>query len=143
MWDDVRPTEAWLASQLPPPMQRPRAIAPAEPEDEEAVRLARVNSLAGACVALGLRFAGSCCKPACDLLVAQVKELHALRQACGSSGSSSRKAEQPTLEACLGAAAIAMAMVMAGSGNLDCFRLLRVLRRRVDAEVTYGSTWPT
>jgi len=55
---------------------------------------------------------------------AQVKELHALRQACGSSGSSSRKAEQPTLEACLGAAAIAMSMVMAGSGNLDCFRLV-------------------
>ena len=34
--------------------------------------------------------------------------------------------------------AIALGMVMAGSGNLDCLRLLRVLRRRVDSEVSPG-----
>ena len=62
-----------------------------------------------------------------------MKHLHALRQAATSA-----KAEQPTLEACLGTAALALSLVMAGSGNLRCLRLLRLLRRRVDADVTYG-----
>ena len=59
--------------------------------------------------------------------------MHALRNATTTS-----RAEQPTLEACVAAAAISLSLVMAGSGNLDCLRLLRVLRRRVDADVTYG-----
>ena len=50
-------------------------------DDEEAMRLARVNSMAGACIALGLRFCGSCSKPACDLLTEKV------RRAAGRVGS--------------------------------------------------------
>ena len=96
----------------------------------KALRLARLNALAGACTALGLRFAGSCCEPACQLLMAQAKQLHAQRQATGTGA----KAAQPTLETCTGTVAIALGMVMAGSGNLDCLRLFRVLRRRVDSE---------
>ena len=34
--------------------------------------------------------------------------------------------------------AIALGMVMAGSGNLECLRLFRVLRRRVDSEASPG-----
>ena len=104
------------------------------PDPNQALRLARLNALAGACTALGLRFAGSCCEPACQLLMAQAKQLHAQRQATGTGA----KAAQPTLETCTGTVAIALGMVMAGSGNLDCLRLFRVLRRRVDSEVSYG-----
>ena len=100
------------------------------PDPNQALRLARLNALAGACTALGLRFAGSCCEPACQLLMAQAKQLHAQRQATGTGA----KAAQPTLETCTGTVAIALGMVMAGSGNLDCLRLFRVLRRRVDSE---------
>ena len=129
MWDEVRPTSAWLASQLPE-LAKPPAVG----GDTEALRLARLNALAGACAALGLRFAGSCCEPACELLMAQAKQLHAQRQATGAGA----KAAQPTLETCVGTTAIALGMVMAGSGNLECLRLFRVLRRRVDSEVSYG-----
>ena len=61
----------------------------------------------------------------------QAKQLHAQRQATGAGA----KAGQPTLETCVGTTAIALGMVMAGSGNLECLRLFRVLRRRVDSEV--------
>eukprot|EP00741_Cyanophora_paradoxa_P009719 tig00001623_g9416.t1 len=44
-----------------------------------------------------------------------------------------------TVEACVAATATALCCVMAGSGNLDCLRLLRALRRKVDGEVPYGS----
>ena len=135
LWDSVQPTEAWLSSQLPSLMAPPPAKTqgPQAPIDAEALRLARVNSIAGACLALGLRFAGSCSQQACDLLLAQITELHALRQSPASA-----KAELPTLETCLGTAALALSLVMAGSGNLKCLRIFRVLRRRVDADVTYG-----
>ena len=148
MWDEVRPTSEWLDSQLPPLLQRQMRSLGAHTEDEEALRLARLNALAGACTSLGLRFAGSCSKPACELLVAQVKQLHAQRQAgaaggaaagaAAGSGTAATKAAQPTIEMCLGATALALAMVMAGSGDLECLRLLRVLRRRVDGDVSYG-----
>ncbi|KAL1503732.1 hypothetical protein AB1Y20_012203 [Prymnesium parvum] len=131
MWDAVRPTAEWFDAQLP----QIRSGAPPldAAVDEEALRLARVNAMAGACIALGLRFCGSNARPACELLMEKVKALHAMRGA-----ASTRRAEQPTLETCVGAAAIALSLVMAGSGNLDCLRLLRVLRRRVDNDVTYG-----
>ena len=38
------------------------------------------------------------------------------------------------MDTSLGAAAIALSLVMAGSGDLSSFRLLRVLRRRIDGE---------
>ena len=141
MWDSVEPTSEWLASQVPswptPPTQPAHGCGPATARnvssDPESIRLAKANSIAGACLALGLRFAGSCCAPACNLLYEQTRYLHSLRQLAASP-----KAEQPTLEACLGTAALALSLVMAGSGNLRCLRLLRLLRRRVDADVTYG-----
>ena len=43
---------------------------------------------------------------------------------------------RPTLEMCLGVTAIALGMVMAGTGDLDCLRTLRALRWRVDAEAS-------
>jgi len=46
-----------------------------------------------------------------------------------------QRPERPILEMCLGTAAVALGMVMAGSGDLDSFRLLRQLRGRVDSEV--------
>ena len=75
LWDSVLPTAAWLETQLPslPRPPAPHTFGPSVPIDPEALRLARVNSIAGACLALGLRFAGSCCAPAMDLLFAQVR----------------------------------------------------------------------
>ena len=80
LWDAVQPTEAWLTSQLPnlppPPTGQQHTYGPSVAADPEALRLARANSVAGACLALGLRFAGSCCAPACDLLYEQVGAVH-------------------------------------------------------------------
>jgi anaphase-promoting complex subunit 1 len=43
------------------------------------------------------------------------------------------------LEMCLGCAAISLSMVLAGTGDLETLRLLKVLRWRCDEEVNYGS----
>ena len=43
-----------------------------------------------------------------------------------------------TVETCLCVAAFAMSMVMAGTGDVECCRVLRVLRKRFEHEMHYG-----
>lgn len=52
-----------------------------------------------------------------------------------SATALAQRPERPILEMCLATAAVGLGMVMAGSGDLGAFRLLRELRWRVDAEV--------
>jgi anaphase-promoting complex subunit 1 len=50
-----------------------------------------------------------------------------------------QRPDRPTLEMCLATTAQALALVMAGTGELRTLRLLRELRWRADGEVTYGN----
>lgn len=71
LWDSVAPNEAWIAAQIPAIVkrsaQRKGGFATIEEEsdekegevDTEALAQAHVNILAGACFAIGLRFAGT------------------------------------------------------------------------------------
>lgn len=44
-----------------------------------------------------------------------------------------------TIESAICAISLALSCVMAGSGDLDCLRLFRSFRWRVDSDQTYGS----
>ena len=75
LWDTIEPSEAWVYAQLPPVLRRKwgECVAPmrqaAEEEsafDWEAVLLGHLHGVAGAALALGLRFAGAavaCARP--------------------------------------------------------------------------------
>ena len=84
--------------------------------------------------AMGLRFAGT----ADPVAAASLRSL-ALRFLCMKSrvgagrGAIGKLVDRPTLETCAGAAATALGCVMAGTGDLETFRLLRRLRLRLDA----------
>ena len=143
LWDHVQPSAEWLNAQMPLhgaplPVSDNSIDDGADAEAQQALRLAKINATGGACLALGLRFAGSGCASACALLTRQLTALHGMRQgAAGAAAAANapvRKAEQPTVDTSLGAAAIALSLVMAGSGDLGSFRLLRVLRRRIDGQ---------
>jgi anaphase-promoting complex subunit 1 len=142
LWDTIRPTTVWLESQLTlSPAEA--AVAPAGGRaDAQTLGLAYVNSRAGACLALGLRFAGSASAPTAQLLIDQVQDFEAARAtlaaAAAVASTPSTRAELATIETCLGTAAVALACVMAGTGDRCVLRLLRVLRRRADADVSYG-----
>ncbi len=45
----------------------------------------------------------------------------------------------PMIEVCLCVVAISLSLVMAGTGDLSVFRVLRKLRRRFGSEYTYGN----
>ena len=138
MWDQVDPTEAWLTSQIPVFLQQYHA-APSEAGedlDHEALRQAHANIIAGACLAIGLRFAGTANKHAQDLLMHYI---HYFAKARDESGGQWTLRDRPTLETCLDIITLSLGLVMAGTGDLDALRIMRAQRRRLDAGVTYGN----
>jgi anaphase-promoting complex subunit 1 len=170
MWEGVAPTEEWVLGNCPdvvlasfellapkPRKRRPlheydeaeearEAEAAAEEEaaarsfDRQTIRQAHANIVAGACFAVGLKFAGSAHQGAAALLHRWVRHFARLRGASAAAdpAAAAQAPDRPTLEMCLAVAAQALALVMAGTGELSTLRLLRELRWRVDKGVTYG-----
>lgn len=106
--------------------------------DRQAVRQIYAHVVAGACFGMGLRFAGTGDKQASLAIFERVQELRTLRDAADPVSSALRPAG-PVLEMCLGCAAISLAMVLAGTGDLEALKLFKMLRWRCDEEVNYGT----
>ena len=105
--------------------------------DKQAIRQIHAHLTAGACFALGLRFAGTWDPSAASAVFNKLRLFKSMRD--GSDPSFAvLKPERPLLEMCLSCAAISLAMIMAGSGDLKCFRILRELRWKCESEVRYG-----
>lgn len=143
MWDKVMPTRDWVESNVPPNVRRYSLRNPGEPEsqseqvDYETMNQAFYNIMAGACFALGLKFAGSANAEAFQTLHRYAKVLISL-----SGRSVAEWAGKATLEACLNVLLLSLSMVMAGTGDLQVLRLCRHLRMRSGTHssiVTYGS----
>ncbi len=104
--------------------------------DKPLVKEAYCNIVAGACFALGLRFAGTADAEACALVTTHCRAFQRLRDA---DPKHPQRPDRPTLEMCLGASALALSLIMAGTGDLAVLRLLRQLRFKIDTELTYGN----
>lgn len=118
---------------------RGRARQPqAQDYDCQAVRQIYVHVVAGACFGLGLRFAGTADKRAAAAIFERVVELQTLRDA-NDSVSIAMRPESQVLDSCLSTCAISLAMVNAGTGDLETLKLLKILRWRCDEQVKYGT----
>eukprot|EP00927_Polykrikos_kofoidii_P040402 TRINITY_DN34546_c0_g2_i1.p1 TRINITY_DN34546_c0_g2~~TRINITY_DN34546_c0_g2_i1.p1 ORF type:complete len:1076 (-),score=190.18 TRINITY_DN34546_c0_g2_i1:260-3019(-) len=104
----------------------------------------RASLIAGACLSIGLRFAGTADTAAKGVLISR---LRAFRDARRSSAHPALIASLPTrgmdldrstLETCQSTTAMALGMVMAGTGDLDSLRILRSLRKRADLDTNYA-----
>ena len=106
--------------------------------DREALAQTHVHALAGACMALGLRFAGTADASARDALRSMLSRFLALKAAAAAGEPCGELVDRPTAETCVCVAATALACVMAGTGDVETFRVLRRLRMRVDAAAQPG-----
>lgn len=156
LWDDVRPSKAWIKSQTPQAVEmayeKMRTMAQTMSQqsnnstsvdddrefDRQAIRLIHTHIVAGSCFAIGLRYAGTGNREAAASIFECIMELRDLRDGIDPVSCALRP-QAPVLEMCLGCAAISLSMVLAGSGDLEVLRLLKVLRWRCDEEVHYGS----
>ncbi|XP_048495602.1 anaphase-promoting complex subunit 1 isoform X2 [Beta vulgaris subsp. vulgaris] len=151
MWNRVKPTKEWVESQIPQIVKEGiEALGDERTDmdevDEEAVVQAYVNIVAGACISLGLKYAGSRNANAQELLHSYALYfLNEIKSVSGSAGSIFPRGllkfvDRSTLEICLHLAVLSLSLVMAGSGNLQTFRLLRFLRSRnsSDGQANFG-----
>lgn len=152
MWDSICPTQSWVESQLPPLLATPLnklldrltrlgaggsvASVPSLGHagrvagDPHAVTLAQLHTVAGACLAIGFKCAGSASAQAEALLRFHVLQLLAAKRRVGSDNALTGrgKLDRGVLEGCLDVVVLALSLVMAGTGHLPTFRLLQHLR---------------
>ncbi|KAL6977480.1 hypothetical protein U1Q18_026279 [Sarracenia purpurea var. burkii] len=148
----VHPSNDWIQSQIPEIVQNGIQglgddMGDTDEMDIEAFVQAYVNIVVGSCISIGLRFAGTKNGDAQELLYDYaVYFLNEIKPVSVRSGSSfpkglSHHVDRGTLEIYLHLIVISLSVVMAGSGHLQTFRLLRFLwsRNSADGHANYGT----
>ncbi|KFK24970.1 hypothetical protein AALP_AA8G049400 [Arabis alpina] len=152
MWSRIRPTCDWIQSQIPEVVKNGVSHLQDDMDDMyevdvEALVQAYVNIVAGACISLGMRFAGTRDGNARDLLNNYALYLlNEIKPVSATPGNAfprgiSKYVDRGTLEMCLYLIILSLSVVMAGSGDLEVFRFLRFLRSRnsADGHANYGT----
>ncbi|KAJ0979367.1 hypothetical protein J5N97_014841 [Dioscorea zingiberensis] len=145
MWSRICPSRDWIDCQIPEIVKEGIAklsddARDSDEVDAEALVQAYVNIVVGACIVLGLKYAGTKNSDAQDLLYSYARYfLNEIKHISLTSGSIfpkgiSAHVDRGTLELCLHLIVLSLSVVMAGSGHLPTFRLLRYLRSRNSAE---------
>ncbi|XP_078728043.1 anaphase-promoting complex subunit 1 isoform X4 [Lampetra fluviatilis] len=143
MWDEVLPTEAWINSNVPAivrqygldfDVENGAAQVLEHDVNLQTMWQAHVNIIAGACMAMGLRFAGSANDSACTCLYKCARRFLGM-----TSDPVVELVGRHTLESCLSVTLLALALVMAGTGNLQALQLCRFMHYRTGGELNYGA----
>ncbi|XP_031572163.1 anaphase-promoting complex subunit 1-like [Actinia tenebrosa] len=141
MWDSIVPSMEWVDTHIPAIVKNYAFCSNIEAQklekldiDLQTLSQANANIIAGCCLAMGMRFAGSANQQAFDCLMHYIKYFKNLL-----SSSVVDQAGKPTIETCMDVSLLALSLVMAGTGNLDVLRIARQLRKRHSADVSYGS----
>ncbi|KKY23235.1 putative 20s cyclosome subunit (apc1) [Phaeomoniella chlamydospora] len=135
MWSNIEATEKWIRGSLPKAYRRRISLQKLTRLRSEDMPF--FNILAGLCLALGLRFAGSGSQAVRNLLVQYLDQFIRLTRL--SAPNYDAKLARNSVRNCQDVVALAVSAVMAGTGDLQVFRRLRSLHGRVDADTPYGS----
>ena len=135
MWDSIQPSHDWVQRQLPLVYQMKM--------DMTRIRLLKsedmpyLNIIAGLCLSVGLRFAGSGMKSVRDVLCRYLDQL--IRICRLPTPNYDGKLARIAVRNCQDVIALSASCVMAGTGDLHIFRRLRSLHGRTDADTPWGS----
>ena len=135
MWDDIQPTIRWMKKQLPLVYQHKHKLTTIRILTSEDMPF--FNIVAGLCLSIGLRFAGSGSLEVRSMLCHYVDQLMRICKLPTLSYDS--RLTRITVRNCQDVAVLAACCVMAGTGDLHIFRRLRSLHGRTDADTPFGS----
>ena len=151
LWDKVEPSEKWIESQVPDIIIKSIFNIHSENVDStdntpnhkmpaQAALSAYLCILCGYCIGLGLVYAGTANNEAKEAIYSKLKFLQSCRDMKPSIPLSVAidRSIKPLIEMCVACTSVSLSYVMAGTGDLDCLRLLRELRWKVD-DVNYGT----
>lgn len=147
MWDEITPDDEYINSHMPKIVYSHTFASPAASLvtptisnsgniDHELISQAGCNIVAGCCMAIALKYAGTADKRAYKTIYAQTK----LLIATSNKSVLAEQAGRPCIEACLNVLITSLAVVMAGTGDLGVLRICRYMRSRLTQScVFYGS----
>lgn len=136
MWDDIRGTMEWVNEQLPSFIEHNDhkiAYAMADLNTE----LAYFNIVAGACLAIGIRFAGRPPESAHSVVMTFFAVLG--KASAGQSMTYEGRIRRNAARQALNTVTLALSALMSGTGELNVLRRLRVSHGQEGVGVTYGS----
>ncbi|OQV16358.1 Anaphase-promoting complex subunit 1 [Hypsibius exemplaris] len=138
MWSSVEATEKWVNSNFPKWILKNVFLSTVELEkaghDVISMTQAYLYILAGSCMSIGLKYAGTASILAKDFLL----KICAMVNRWLEDAIIIRRCSQTLIQTCLTTVLIAAASVMAGTGDLDVFRVLRHMHGRPRGVITYG-----
>lgn len=135
MWNHIRATNSWMEKQLPTVYQGKLKLTSVRMLNSDDMPF--FNILAGLCLSIGLRFAGSGSLEVRNLMCHYLDQL--IRICVLPTLNFDGKLTRITVRNCQNVVALAAACVMAGTGDLLIFRRLRLLHGQTDADIPYGS----
>ncbi|KAM0747870.1 hypothetical protein T439DRAFT_305034 [Meredithblackwellia eburnea MCA 4105] len=140
LWTGISSSKAWVESHVPKfivdALSTSAAINSKSAADGD-IDVARWNIVAGACFAMGLKFAGTASSEAHATLIHFLDRL--TRAAYVKTSSAQGKIKRHAIRCCLSVVAIALSMVMAGTGEINVLRRIRVAHGHFSEGVTYGT----
>ncbi|KZV91613.1 hypothetical protein EXIGLDRAFT_675922 [Exidia glandulosa HHB12029] len=133
LWDDIGTSRDWVRSQVPPIV----LSAMAKPHvSNEPLEVAYYNIVAGACWALGLKYAGSAQKEAHSTLLEFFDAF--TQRAEQASPSFEQKIRRAAIQDGLNMIAISIGLVMAGTGDVPSLRRMRMIHGQATQPSRYG-----
>jgi anaphase-promoting complex subunit 1 len=134
MWDSIEGSVAWVEKNLPISYRKKASLKNITFYDSEDLPL--FNIIAGLCMSLGLRFAGSGNLAVRDILIFYLDAF--FRLGITNASGYDQKLTRNTVRNCQDLISVAAASVVAGTGDLQVLRRLRLLHSHLESG-TYGS----
>ncbi|GLB44114.1 putative anaphase promoting complex subunit 1 [Lyophyllum shimeji] len=123
MWDAVAPTGDWLVTQIPAAIREAMDSHTKGRPIDDSMELAYYNILAGSCFVVGLKYAGTARQAAYMMIIRYFDMFTRLVYSNGPAFD--HKIKRSAYRDGLNLISISLSMVMAGTGEITCFRRLR------------------
>lgn len=140
MWSGILPTDAWIDSQLPDfIMNEDNQDSHHHHQrcDQEVSKQAMYNIICGACLCMGLRYAGSKNEEGFKCLL---KRLDLFIKLLNTQATTPQQhVTKSIIRTCVDVLCTAAAMVMAGTGNHELLSRLESLHGRITDDMSYGN----
>ncbi|OCH86063.1 hypothetical protein OBBRIDRAFT_890739 [Obba rivulosa] len=137
MWDKIAPNNEWLTQQIPTSIAMAMDARFRGKPVDEAYELAYYNILAGCCFAIALKYAGTAREEAYLLVIHYYDMFSQLAYTNGATYE--QRIKRAAIRDGLNLISIALNMVMAGTGEINCLRRLRYAYGMYNQPIRYGT----
>lgn len=135
LWDEIQPTVDWVNSQYAP-MKSFGGDGPNDAPTVNALDIASYNVIAGACMAMSLKYAGTASADAWKVVVFFYDIL--IRGVYANARTYEHSIRRQATRDAINVLSCAMAIIMAGSGYLDCLQRLRFAHGKYTTPNKFG-----